>query len=588
MDNEKEHQKPWEQAVEDVANVVNAIEKGVGNTEDAVNVTSRDLRKHIANSHDFACGKITDGLQPSQWLATLQHKAQETLESLPEILHAVTAQLGATTDPKLMIPKQNRDKIRQDAHIPYLTPKFMDIVDETIRSQKEQVSSEITDLTRIDVLACALGIHSAYVQSRLQESATVALIREHGQVQDVGPKKIRRKLRMWAKTSAELSAEGSYESDSSSVADTKASVAPRLGVFVPQETCLETIPDIVRLSVSCTSITEQMEVIKTLATMDGSWLGPVRSESSLADATAHRKRCSIYGLFCPVKPGSAPRASLFPFRLLSRSEKMTFKDMIMDGTRFAQATKDCQKREQVSDPCLQAALALLEHGSLAQSPLTMITEIQIYLKPLLSAWKSSLNLIKICKASSSRALTLCYSKYGAETPKPPQDVLEFMDAFGVSILDNNVILDGLRMGPSNGILLAKALSWIPNVTVLCLADNQIGSEAVKELVQQLTRISTIKELNLSKNNLGLEGAAYVADLIAGSKSLRKLWVSRNKFEAQGGMTIAEALKRNSTLQFLDIGNNNLGPEVRTMFSEIQGSEQDIQILLHYGHGQPRR
>eukprot|EP00039_Didymoeca_costata_P016116 m.283541 g.283541 ORF g.283541 m.283541 type:complete len:68 (+) comp16338_c2_seq82:187-390(+) len=64
MDNEKEHQKPWEQAVEDVANVVNAIEKGVGNTEDAVNVTSRDLRKHIANSHDFACGKLSKNTCP--------------------------------------------------------------------------------------------------------------------------------------------------------------------------------------------------------------------------------------------------------------------------------------------------------------------------------------------------------------------------------------------------------------------------------------------------------------------------------------------------------------------------------------------
>lgn len=106
--------------------------------------------------------------------------------------------------------------------------------------------------------------------------------------------------------------------------------------------------------------------------------------------------------------------------------------------------------------------------------------------------------------------------------------------------------------------LAKALASNTALRSLFLSKVNMGSRAVRCLMDGLRSTTTLEDLSIGYNPLLDEGVGSVAELLSTNASLKRLYMYETHSGGGGAEHMATALERNSTLEILYFGGNPIG------------------------------
>jgi hypothetical protein len=135
-----------------------------------------------------------------------------------------------------------------------------------------------------------------------------------------------------------------------------------------------------------------------------------------------------------------------------------------------------------------------------------------------------------------------------------------------------------KLGDTNGMLIAKALTTNTTLKLLNLACNQLGSESAKALAIALDSNTTLTQLDLGDNSLGDESGKLLAEVLKSNTTLTQLELGSNNLGYETGKLLAEVLKSNTTLTQLELGSNNLGDETGKLLAEVLKSNTTLTQL----------
>jgi hypothetical protein len=123
-------------------------------------------------------------------------------------------------------------------------------------------------------------------------------------------------------------------------------------------------------------------------------------------------------------------------------------------------------------------------------------------------------------------------------------------------------LGGNRLGSTGASALACALLKAPSrsLSVLGLAENDLGPEGMCALQPALCGLQSLVHLNLNANRLMAAGASHLADALRALTTLTSLELNFNFLEEQGTRSLAPVLGAQPSLTTLDLGFNDMGPE----------------------------
>ena len=124
-----------------------------------------------------------------------------------------------------------------------------------------------------------------------------------------------------------------------------------------------------------------------------------------------------------------------------------------------------------------------------------------------------------------------------------------------------------EIGYSGAKAIAEALKVNAVLTELLLGGNSIGNDGAKAIAEALKVNPVLTTLNLWGNRIGVEGAKAIAEALKVNPVLNTLWLSNNNIGVDGAKAIAEALKVNPVLTKLDQSTSS------TTIWEMQGKKR---------------
>lgn len=136
------------------------------------------------------------------------------------------------------------------------------------------------------------------------------------------------------------------------------------------------------------------------------------------------------------------------------------------------------------------------------------------------------------------------------------------EALTKSAADPRVItlyLEQNKLGDTEALLVAQALSGHQALCFLGLGDNTIGDEGIRAIAEAVSRTrAPLTNLGLSNNAVGDAGACLLAGALEKSESLEVLDLRGNKIGPDGAARLSEALERCPRLRKLKLGENSIG------------------------------
>ena len=123
-------------------------------------------------------------------------------------------------------------------------------------------------------------------------------------------------------------------------------------------------------------------------------------------------------------------------------------------------------------------------------------------------------------------------------------------------------LDNLKdpLSDRDIVSIASSLQQCGFITVLDLANNNIGPGGIEHLCVALKDASMIQHVGLSNNRLGDEGLARVAQFIRETNSVKTLVLDRVNATAKGVAAIMASLSQNTSVHTLSLASNDIPPK----------------------------
>jgi Ran GTPase-activating protein (RanGAP) involved in mRNA processing and transport len=169
--------------------------------------------------------------------------------------------------------------------------------------------------------------------------------------------------------------------------------------------------------------------------------------------------------------------------------------------------------------------------------------------------KGSLNILKNLDSSNLRVINLADNRIGSNSVKILVDILQ---DYKSSIKYLN--LESTSLSSSDVILLCSALEYNRSISKLSLAKNNISDKAAQALGTMIERNNKIKILDLQWNKIRASGAVAFFFGLKKNNTIQQLDLSWNSMGREDSIEIAQsmsdALMSNTKLVHLDISYNN--------------------------------
>mmetsp|Transcript_4164 Transcript_4164/g.8194 ORF Transcript_4164/g.8194 Transcript_4164/m.8194 type:complete len:490 (-) Transcript_4164:1079-2548(-) len=162
-------------------------------------------------------------------------------------------------------------------------------------------------------------------------------------------------------------------------------------------------------------------------------------------------------------------------------------------------------------------------------------------------------------ATSLTSLTLSGCQLGTLPAKT------FLRGFVESASLRELYLDGNAVGEGAGFAIGKVLTRSPNMTVLCLARNNLTSKGANAVLAAVTTgCASLEELDLSTNNITDECSFVLEDCLTCTETLQVLDLSDNFLCDEAGASCGRGLVKNTSLTELSLSCNAMGDKAAKM------------------------
>ena len=105
-----------------------------------------------------------------------------------------------------------------------------------------------------------------------------------------------------------------------------------------------------------------------------------------------------------------------------------------------------------------------------------------------------------------------------------------------------------------------------------------------KIASALRNTCSLKHLDISDNNVGSDAAREIATALFQNDKLQGLYMSKNDIKPQDLVTIAQSLLNTSTLTLFSVAGNNMGDEACSWQNCRCFVTQNIQHLYLSGNG----
>ena len=317
------------------------------------------------------------------------------------------------------------------------------------------------------------------------------------------------------------------------------------------------IGDVIRCSLETDDNAKQERFVHALRTHEGGSVFQALRQKSTLHTLSDVKQCLMNFLYTP-RHGNG------------KGKPVTFKDMVQNPA-FTFTMEAAKCNHGLDEGIFATCLDLLRHPGLANQPIQLITEIQLYLSVFLRARKDVHAYYKVARSDNLMSLTMDCIKFAASVHNgmacAPDDVAGrlLLKLHAVDIASNSWNLDKRDLTDKDLRAVGQLLAGNQNLQTLSLQYNQVSDTGARTLIGALAKNDTLTTLDLSNCQLSDAGMLAFTDELAQNRGLRTLRLGGNQLSPAGARVLGEGLAQNSTLAALELGVGS--GEHRLMYSD---------------------
>eukprot|EP01133_Synstelium_polycarpum_P014187 gene14187-16727_t len=134
------------------------------------------------------------------------------------------------------------------------------------------------------------------------------------------------------------------------------------------------------------------------------------------------------------------------------------------------------------------------------------------------------------------------------------------------------------VSPDNFAAIGSALRSNQSITHLSFRNNNLGDEALVDVISALHENKSIEKLELRRNKLGNATAIALAGALIKNRTITEIDLFYNLVRPEGGVALANALRVNSSLKRLYLGWNQVGPQTAVVMAESLHTNATLETL----------